>query len=53
MSLCHFSILIFHFCALCPHQEAHPDYADILKATAAFKNLVVSQTTATCQFCVI
>lgn len=27
---------------LCPHQEAHPDYSDILKATAAFKNLVVS-----------
>lgn len=30
------------FSCLCPHQEAHPDYSDILKATAAFKSLVVS-----------
>lgn len=30
------------FVCLCPHQEAHPDYSDILKATAAFKSLVVS-----------
>lgn len=30
------------FACLCPHQEAHPDYSDILKATAAFKSLVVS-----------
>lgn len=27
---------------LFPPQEAHPDYADIVKATAAFRSLVVS-----------
>lgn len=50
--------LIYWFCAfwkisleqpaepclwLCSSQEAHPDYADIIKATAAFRSLVVSE----------
>lgn len=47
MSPSNFSGLISDFCGFCPYQDAHPDYADILKATAAFKNLVVSRTTAT------
>lgn len=47
MNQCDFSGFIYDFCGFIPHQEAHPDYSDILKAAAAFKNLVVSRTTAT------
>lgn len=35
------------FACFCPPQEAHPDYSDILKATATFKSLVVRKKAAT------